>query len=122
MMWGYGTTYSWGGMLLMFFGTLFWFTLLGALIWGLVRWLTRSGATSVMPGSPSALEILRRRYARGEIDAATFDQMRHQLLGSDVSSDRTPPPIPTRAIIDAQPMIQEGDRPSSQIGKTSANS
>lgn len=28
---------------------------------------------------PSALEILGRRYARGEIDTATFEQMRERL-------------------------------------------
>ena len=35
------------------------------------------------PGQPSqsisALEILQQRYARGEIDAATYDQMRNRL-------------------------------------------
>jgi len=33
-------------------------------------------------GGPSALEILRQRYARGEIDAATFEQMRERLESS----------------------------------------
>jgi len=31
---------------------------------------------------PDALEILRRRYARGEIDGTTFDQMRERLESS----------------------------------------
>ncbi|MBO0780481.1 MAG: SHOCT domain-containing protein [Ktedonobacteraceae bacterium] len=54
-------------------------------------WLVRSGfrgwrrpwyGPEQQPGGPSALEILRQRYARGEIDGATFDQMRERLEGS----------------------------------------
>ena len=84
-MWGYGTTYTWGGMFLMLLSMLFWFALLGALIWGLVHWLTNRGAASTMPSSPSALEILQQRYARGEIDDATFTHMRQRLQGSDAA-------------------------------------
>jgi putative membrane protein len=88
MMWGYGVTYGWGGMFLMLLSMLFWFALLGALIWALVRWITRSGVSSTTPGGPSALETLQQRYARGEIDDATFERMRKQLLGSASSRDR----------------------------------
>ena len=36
------------------------------------------------PVSPlSSMEILRQRYARGEIDAVTFDQMRERLQASE---------------------------------------
>jgi putative membrane protein len=31
---------------------------------------------------PDALEILRQRYASGEIDGTTFDQMRERLEAS----------------------------------------
>ena len=31
----------------------------------------------------SALEILRQRYARGEIDATTYEQMRERLEASN---------------------------------------
>jgi uncharacterized membrane protein len=31
---------------------------------------------------PNALEILQRRYARGEIDVTTFEQMRERLESS----------------------------------------
>lgn len=33
------------------------------------------------PAQPSALEMLRQRYVRGEIDEATFDRMRTRLEG-----------------------------------------
>ncbi len=62
---------------------LFWTLLLGLLIWLLVRWTTRQNtmAGPLLPGtppnSPSALEILRQRYARGEIDAETKTMRAH---------------------------------------------
>jgi hypothetical protein len=34
------------------------------------------------PVQPSAMEILRQRYARGEIDAITFELMRERLESS----------------------------------------
>jgi uncharacterized membrane protein len=34
------------------------------------------------PADPPALEILRQRYAAGEIDAITFEQMRERLEAS----------------------------------------
>jgi len=83
MIWGY--SYSWPAMLWMFFWNLLWLALLGLAIWALVRWLIR--ATSRHPhaqtpaSGPSAMEILRQRYARGEIDATTFEQMRERLEG-----------------------------------------
>ena len=51
--------------------------------WALIRWLNRS--TSLVTripttsSEPSAMEILQRRYARGEIDTATFEQRREHL-------------------------------------------
>ncbi len=88
-MWGYGFGWGW---LLMSFGTVLWIALLVVLAWALIRWLnSKTGTpvppvTSTPPGGPSALEILRQRYARGEIDAATFEQMRERLEASDVRS------------------------------------
>jgi putative membrane protein len=83
MMWGYRFNgFSWGGMLLMLFNMLFWFGLLGLLVWALVRWITGRAPTGTGTSStmgPSALEILRQRYARGELDEATFLRMREQL-------------------------------------------
>ncbi len=84
MFWGFGH-----GLLfllpLLLLGRIFWLVLLALLIVGLVRWfsLRRRQVPAFQFGAPvqqpSALEILRQRYARGEIDAATYDQMRERL-------------------------------------------
>ena len=91
----------WGLWLLLpflFLGRFFWIIILALLIGSMIRWFsfrhwhmqmpayqyhqypygTRFGY-GVPPTQPSALDILRQRYARGEIDAATFDQMRERL-------------------------------------------
>ena len=87
MMWGYG--FSWGGMFLMSLGMVLWIALLVVLVWALIRWLNRRTTSSVPPvttasaGGLPAIEILRQRYARGEIDTATFEQMRERLEASE---------------------------------------
>ena len=93
MMWGYG--FSWGGMLLMLLSMALWIALLVVVVWAIIRWLDRrtssSGpintSTPPSPGSPSALEILGQRYARGEIDATTFEQMRERLVALNRRED-----------------------------------
>jgi putative membrane protein len=78
MMWGY--EYGWGGALAMTLGMLLWFGVLALLIWALMRWITdRTSLSASMRETVSADEFLRQRYARGEIDEATFDRMRDQL-------------------------------------------
>ena len=79
-----GYDFGWG-WLLMSLGTILWIALMVVLVWALIRWINGRTTTpvppytSAPPTGPSALEILRQRYARGEIDTATFEQMREQL-------------------------------------------
>ena len=88
LMWGYG--FSWGGMLLMLLSMALLIALLVAVVWAIIRWLARRTSPSVSinastpptSSGPSALEILGQRYARGEIDTATFEQMRERLVAS----------------------------------------
>jgi putative membrane protein len=90
MMWGFGHGM---GLFMPFLllGRIFWLVILALLIWGLIRLLTTRRRHMHMPpyytpgmppAQPSAMEILRRRYARGEIDTATFDSMRERLENS----------------------------------------
>ena len=97
MMWGYGTpgaaaaAGSWAGGLTMGFGMLMMLAFWTALIVGavlLVRWASgppREARGTTWPGDPA--EILRRRYAAGEIDQTTYQQMKAEL-----TSDATPTP------------------------------
>ncbi len=90
MMWGYGFGWGW---LMMSLGMILWIALLVVLVWAIIRGLERrTGAPGQGPATPlnepSALEILRRRYARGEIDAATFERMREQLETSTMQESQ----------------------------------
>jgi len=93
MIWGYG--FSWGGMFLMMLSMALWIALLVVLVWALIRWLDRRNtvpSTQVpgMPASgPSAMEILRQRFARGEIDTASFEQMRERLEASGTRDNQS---------------------------------
>ena len=97
MMWGYG--FGWGGMLLMMLSSVIWIVLLAVVAWAVIRWVngkmpnatpfsssTPAQGMGMPAGGPSAIEILRQRYARGEIDADTFEQMRERLESSAVRS------------------------------------
>ena len=87
MMWGYG--FNWPSMGLMMLGSLLLIVVLVVLGWAVMRGLNRrtnspTGRIHPLAGNgPTAVEILNQRYARGEIDAATLEQMRERV-GSSV--------------------------------------
>jgi uncharacterized membrane protein len=76
------------GMLLSLLGMLFWITLMIGLGWAILSILMPSirpmlaDFFSSKSANISALEILRQRYAAGEIDGVTFEQMHERLLAS----------------------------------------
>ena len=100
--WMYG--HHWGynpgpAMFLSVLTTVFWVALLIGLAWILLRWILPyilpviADIFSWPPAeNPPALEILRQRYAAGEIDAVTFEQMRERLEASYQQEDYGFPP------------------------------
>lgn len=87
MMYGYGDGGpGWGWMVLM---PLFWIALVGLVVWLVARtWSPRTSAppSGDGPHRESPEEILERRFASGEIDAAAHaEALRH------LAAHRTPP-------------------------------
>ena len=77
MGWGYGSTLIWDIIMIAF-----WIAVIVGIVF-LIRWLilsTRTGSHTPAHGS-SALEILKLRYARGEINKAEFEQVKKDLMG-----------------------------------------
>ncbi len=73
MGWGMG----WFGMIFMI---VFWVLVIVGLVF-LIKWLiqTTRSEKNVVHGSSRALDILRERYARGEIDKEVFERMKADL-------------------------------------------
>jgi putative membrane protein len=71
LMWGAG------GLVMMLMMLVFWGVIVAGLVVGL-RWLMGQPRTG---GRDEAMEILRQRYARGEIDKQEFDARARDLRG-----------------------------------------
>ena len=73
-MMGYGAYGGWG---LLF--SIFWWALIIAVIVLLVRWVAGRRGQSWYDREKSPLEILKERYAKGEIDKNEFEEMKKDL-------------------------------------------
>jgi putative membrane protein len=74
MGWGYGGGWGWW-----IFMVIFWLAVLIGII-ALIRWLwVAGGRTSRQATQDSALDILKKRYARGEINKEEFEQKKKDL-------------------------------------------
>jgi putative membrane protein len=71
-MWGMWGAWGFGMMLMML---VFWGLIIAGLVLG-IRWLVSQGRES---RSDTALDILRQRYARGEIDKEEFEARKRDL-------------------------------------------
>lgn len=74
MMWG-----MWGNGM-MFSGFLFWVLVIAALVAAIWWLLARQGPASSPAARDKAVEILRERYARGEISQDEFEVRRRDLV------------------------------------------
>lgn len=76
MGWGYGM--GWIGMIFM---AAFWIAVIVGIVF-LIRWLMVSTGSAGIGGKAdeSALEILKKRYARGEIKKEEFEEKKKDLI------------------------------------------
>lgn len=75
-MWGMeGYGWGWFGLAHM----LLWWVLIILGIVILVRWIARSPGHSTWPRDETALEVLKKRYAKGEIGREEFEQKKRDL-------------------------------------------
>lgn len=131
---GFGGPFWWPHLLGLGLMSLLWLGLLGLLIWAAVRLVSgrtpmaspaagdlaqpQGHAQAQAPWQPfaaapaselSATEILRQRYARGEIDAVTFQQMLERLQASDPSPSPSSSSAASAAPVDP---VGFGDHPT----------
>ena len=72
MMGGYGT---------MFLMPILWIVVIGLIVWAVVAATRRPGESdSTVRSADSALEILKRRYARGEINKEEYEEKKKDLV------------------------------------------
>jgi putative membrane protein len=78
MMTGFGMGFGGFGFILM---VLFWIVIIGAGIWLLSNIFPKNNASSQSGGAGSepAIEILRRRYAQGELTKEEYESMRYDV-------------------------------------------
>lgn len=74
MMWGSGLGYGYMGL-----GLVFWILIIVGVIM-LIKWLVDQGKTTGGEQQRSAMEILKTRYAKGEITAEEFEEMKKRLI------------------------------------------
>lgn len=78
-MWEYMRGYGWGGMGLGMIGmSLFWILLIVAIVLFAKGMLSSASSSDSIP-EKSALDILKERYARGEIGKDEFDKKRRDI-------------------------------------------
>ena len=63
----------------MWFGWFFWLVILIVIIWVIVNQLNKGKQGSQLSQSESTLDILKKRYAKGELTKEQFEQMKKDI-------------------------------------------
>ncbi len=64
----------------MWFGWIFWLIIIGIIVWLLINQSKRNrNQDQVKPHIETPIDILKKRYAKGEINKEQFDQMKKDL-------------------------------------------
>lgn len=63
----------------MWFGWIFWIVILAVIIWVVIQFTNRKNNIGQSSGE-SPLDILKKRYANGEISKDEFDRMKKDLM------------------------------------------
>jgi len=67
---------GWGGM---GFGWIFWIVIVAVVIWAIIRIANTSQNRKSDTSGETPLDILKKRYARGEITKEQYEQMKKDL-------------------------------------------
>ncbi|MFO7890438.1 MAG: SHOCT domain-containing protein [bacterium] len=69
--------WGWGGMIVQL---LFWIVIIVAIIWAIRHFTGPGRSDGSASGSESALDVLKKRYASGEIDKQEFEEKKRDIL------------------------------------------
>lgn len=66
---------GWGSM---WFGWIFWLIIIAVIVWAVIK-ISGNSRRSGQPHSESPMDILKKRYARGDITKEEFEQMKKDI-------------------------------------------
>lgn len=75
---GYDSMMGWGGFGFGWLSMLFWWVFIILAIVAIVKWLSNNQNSTKREGD-NALDILKERYAKGEVTKEQFEQMKKDL-------------------------------------------